>query len=207
MSTKKTDDTTGRYSSICGATNRNGEPCQLPAGWGTPGSGGERCKFHGGASPGPSDTSYLEGNTYAENNPGGGAPVGNDNSAVHNGWADPDKFYERLDEDRKEYVDKLTESYVKESKADLPEDEIRKKARRLSTYHVQYLETAGDTFDRGWVLEEEIEYEGETYTKRKVNPALKAGHRINSKDMKLMRELRAYGTSDGLPYPESVDSS
>src|SRR4051794_19279643 len=34
----------------CGATNRHGEPCALPAGWGT-GSRFGRCRFHGGASP------------------------------------------------------------------------------------------------------------------------------------------------------------
>lgn len=204
MSMQKSGDTD---SSICGATNRNDEPCQLPAGWGTPGSGGERCKFHGGGSSGPKDTGHLEGNDYAEDNPGGGAPVGNDNSATHNGWADPDKFYERLEREQKEYVDKLTECYVEESKADLPEEEIQKKARRLAMCHMQWQSTTLDTFKRGWVLEEEIEYEGETYTKRKINPAFKAERRVRSKDMKLMRELRAYGTSDGLPYPKSVDSS
>lgn len=32
----------------CGATNRNGEPCQRPAGWGTDHPGEGRCKLHGG---------------------------------------------------------------------------------------------------------------------------------------------------------------
>lgn len=39
---------------ICGAENRNGEPCQLKAGWGTDHLGEGRCKFHGGLSTGPS---------------------------------------------------------------------------------------------------------------------------------------------------------
>lgn len=34
----------------CGATNRQGEPCQLPAGWGTDHVGEGKCKLHGGAS-------------------------------------------------------------------------------------------------------------------------------------------------------------
>lgn len=34
----------------CGARNRHGEPCALPAGWGTESRFG-RCRFHGGASP------------------------------------------------------------------------------------------------------------------------------------------------------------
>jgi hypothetical protein len=149
----------------------------------------------------------LEGNDYAEDNLGGGAPERNDNSVTHNGWADPDKFYDRLEGEKKEYVDELAECYVEESKAGLPEEEKREKARRLAMCHVQWQSTALDTLQRGWVLEEEIEYEGEAYTKRKINPALKAERRVCSKDRKLMRELRGYGTSDGLPYPESVDSS
>jgi hypothetical protein len=32
----------------CGAENRNGDPCELPAGWGTDHNGEGRCKFHGG---------------------------------------------------------------------------------------------------------------------------------------------------------------
>lgn len=35
---------------VCGAKNRQGGPCQRPAGWGTPSKVG-RCKLHGGATP------------------------------------------------------------------------------------------------------------------------------------------------------------
>jgi hypothetical protein len=34
----------------CDATNRDGDPCGLPAGWGTDHVGEGRCKLHGGAS-------------------------------------------------------------------------------------------------------------------------------------------------------------
>jgi len=34
----------------CDATNREGDPCGLPAGWGTDHVGDGRCKLHGGAS-------------------------------------------------------------------------------------------------------------------------------------------------------------
>ena len=37
-----------RYADICGATSRSGISCKLPAGWGTPGSGGTRCKSTAG---------------------------------------------------------------------------------------------------------------------------------------------------------------
>lgn len=46
----------------CPGTNRKGERCGHPAGWGTDSDSGP-CKFHGGASP--------------------GAPEGNDNAATH----------------------------------------------------------------------------------------------------------------------------
>lgn len=37
-------------TNTCNATNRHGEPCGLPAGWGTDHVGDGRCKLHGGAS-------------------------------------------------------------------------------------------------------------------------------------------------------------
>jgi hypothetical protein len=57
----------------CTATARSvGRRCQRPA----TGAHG-KCRFHGGASPGPRDPSPLEGNDHAAGNPGGGAPDGN----------------------------------------------------------------------------------------------------------------------------------
>jgi len=41
-----TDDT-------CNATTRDGDPCQLPAGWGTDHVGEGRCKLHGGSTVTP----------------------------------------------------------------------------------------------------------------------------------------------------------
>jgi hypothetical protein len=77
-----------RYADICGATNRNESPCKLPGGWGTPGSGGTRCKFHGGLSSGSDDTSHLEENNFAKDNHGGHPPENNDNAAIHCGFSD-----------------------------------------------------------------------------------------------------------------------
>lgn len=49
-------------SDTCGATNRNDEPCGLPAGWGTGHVGDGRCKLHGGSSPrGEDSPSYKHG--------------------------------------------------------------------------------------------------------------------------------------------------
>lgn len=51
---------------VCGGTKRDGsgDPCQLPAGWGTDHTGEGRCKHHDG----------------------GGAPKGNDNATTHGGY-------------------------------------------------------------------------------------------------------------------------
>lgn len=62
---------------------------------------------------------------------------------------DSDTLYERLECEQKEYVDKLAKCYVERSKTDLPEDKIRKKARRLATYHLVWLGPVANTFERG----------------------------------------------------------
>lgn len=70
----------------CGATTSDGGECELPAGWGATGDS-DRCKYHGGASPG---------------NP---APEGNDYAAKAGAWAED--FYEGfLTEAEKERVEK-----------------------------------------------------------------------------------------------------
>jgi hypothetical protein len=61
----------------CPATNRNGQRCGHPTGWGTDNEGGP-CKFHGGA---------------AENQ---GAPEGNQNAMTHGLTADPMNLFDWL---------------------------------------------------------------------------------------------------------------
>lgn len=65
------------------------------------------------------------------------------------------------------------EDYLDRAKADLPADELEEKARELATYHILWRKAALDFFDRECVLEEEIEYEEGTYTRRWVNPSMK----------------------------------
>jgi|APHM01.1.fsa_nt_gi hypothetical protein len=70
---------------ICGAQNRDGDPCQQKAGWGTDHVGEGRCKFHGGASD--------------------GAPEGNDNALTHGGHSTdlPDD----LEDHEREFVEQF----------------------------------------------------------------------------------------------------
>jgi hypothetical protein len=71
---------------ICGAKTSDGTPCQNP-----PMDNG-RCYHHGGATE------------------DAGAPEGNGNNAKHNLYSDPDKLYQRLDDDIQEHVDSVADS-------------------------------------------------------------------------------------------------
>jgi len=75
----------------CPATNRDGERCGHPAGWGTDNDSGP-CKFHGGASD--------------------GAPEGNGNAETHGLRSDREKWFKRHREDASPLVKALVESYV-----------------------------------------------------------------------------------------------
>lgn len=50
----------------CDADNRKGEPCGLPAGWGTDHTGEGRCKLHGGASLRGEDNPAFEHGLFSD---------------------------------------------------------------------------------------------------------------------------------------------
>lgn len=50
----------------CDATNRHGEPCGLPAGWGTDHVGEGRCKLHGGNSLTGEDNPAFEHGLFSD---------------------------------------------------------------------------------------------------------------------------------------------
>jgi hypothetical protein len=83
----------------CPATNRNGERCGHPAGWGTDNDSGA-CRHHGGAGGAP------EGNTNAE---------GHGNAEKHGLTADRDKWFNRHREQAEELVRMLVSSYVSDA--------------------------------------------------------------------------------------------
>jgi len=152
--TSKTADESGNDKDICGATNRNGNPCKLPAGWGTPGSGGTRCKYHGGLSTGPDDTSHLENNDFAEGNPGGRPPENNDNAAIHGGFSEWEAAYERFqaDPDARERIEKLVCNYIEtasEHADDLDDDRRERLARELATRRLLKQRAQEDVWNDG----------------------------------------------------------
>jgi len=201
MSTEKTGESDRRYSDICGATNNRGDPCKLPAGWGTPGSGGQRCNFHGGGSTGPTDTEHLEGNDFAEDNRGGGAPEGNTNAEIHGGFADWRKAYERLDDETREYVDKMITDMRETAKEHAPEVSKERREELLkekATLSILWRKATFDAFApeaddaRGFVVKEDVEHDGETYTVEKPNPAIGATHQHSARKRQIAEELRLW---------------
>jgi hypothetical protein len=182
-----------RYSDICGATNNRGEPCKLPAGWGTPGSGGTRCKFHGGLSSGPDDTTHLENNDFAKDNDGG-APVNNDNAAIHGGFSDWRTAYERFqaDADARERIEMLVSAYLdtaREHADGLDDDRREELARELATRRLlkqraqEDIWSDGDSDARGLILEDG---DGRGRT---VNPAHDAAHRHSRRTREIAEKL------------------
>jgi hypothetical protein len=196
--TSKTEDR--RYSNICGATNRNDNPCKLPQGWGTPGSGGTRCKYHGGLSSGPDDTSHLEDNDFAKDNDGG-APEGNSNAVIHGGFSEWRTAYERFqsEPDARERIEKLERSYLEtatEHADDLDDDRRERLARELATRRLLKqraqedvwsdgtdTDTDTDTDARGLLLEDD------TGRGRTVNPAHNAAHQHKQRTREIAKEL------------------
>lgn len=69
---------------ICGRTNRAGDPCKRPAGWGTDHAGEGACKLHGGNA---------------------GAPEGNQNRTTHGLNADPHRYAQSLDRENREFIE------------------------------------------------------------------------------------------------------
>jgi hypothetical protein len=184
----------------CNAITRDGTPCRK---WPVGGAGEGRCRFHGGASPGPSDTSYLAGNNYAEGNPGSGAPESNANAEIHGGFADWRNAYERFDEDTRDYVDGLAADMGEQAAEHAPDVPAGRRDRLvLEKATLMVLERAA-SFDvwcdpdgsgpgRGLVVEKEIEIDGETYTVDGTNPALRARVALSRRQREIAKELRLW---------------
>jgi hypothetical protein len=193
--TSETETEDHRYSDICGATNRNGNPCKLPSGWGTPGSGGTKCRFHGGLSSGPDDTSHLEDNDFAKDNDGG-APANNSNATIHGGFSDWQTAYERFRKDpaARQRIETLVSAYLhtaQEHATDVDLDRRKELARELATRRVLkqraqedvWNDDNTDTDARGLLLEDG---DGRGRT---VNPAHNAAHRHSRRMREIAEEL------------------
>jgi len=170
-----------------------------PQGWGTPGSGGSRCKFHGGCSTGPDDTSHLQNNDYAAGNPGGRPPEDNDNAAIHNGWSDWRNYYERLNSDDQEYVSRLVDEFCNTAAEHAPDVDPERReelAREAATLMILRRDASQDVWTpldddqdddgpgrgRGLILEDET-------GRQRVNPAHNAVQQLRRRGREIAEEL------------------
>lgn len=151
----------------------------------------------------PPNHGAPRGNQNAIGNAGGGAPFGNTNARKYGSWSGPLKEYHRLDEQGQAYVDEMVREAVENSKADLSEEKIRSKAKRMAMLLVMY--GAGWTYAFGddgeglvAVRERELE-DGSRVIGPIRNPAIEGDLRNSSKAYKLMEELRLFPTPDGRP--------
>jgi hypothetical protein len=174
----------------CGATNRHGDPCALPAGWGTPGISepGDRCRYHGGSSTGPTDTDYLEDNDYAAGNDGG-APEGNTNALKSGAFVPLGRLPGRLPLEDVHRVARWEWWAILMSRDRRPE--LRSSRRRQLAWRWAWLDvrrslaaadawTDGPGGGRGLVLERErtVETDGAhaTWIERRLNPSADVEH-------------------------------
>jgi hypothetical protein len=180
----------------CGVSTANGTPCQRR-------TDGGPCFMHDESGP-PSSHGGQPGNKNAVGNSGGGAPPLNANAVIHAGFSDPEKHYQRLEGEAKEWVDDLADSITEQSKAGFSPEETKRLARRIATLHHQWDCAAVDTLERGWVIEREETHEpaGKTYTVNRLNPALRAGRSMSRRKYRLYRTLRTYSIPDGRPWSE-----
>jgi hypothetical protein len=161
----------------CPATNRNGERCGHPEGWGTDNDSGP-CKHHGGAGGAP-----------------GGAPVKNTNSEGHGNaekhglTADRDKWFNRHREDAEDVVRAMVSSYVDDAPfgwdsmakvdqlCEVAIDQAR--LRHSNEYLDEFLTNQTVT----------VTENGEEITRLEENPAHMPRDRIKRTNAKILKDL------------------
>ena len=161
-----------------------------------------KCYFHGGASTGPDEpaTDHLEGNDHAAGNPGGAPPELNTNAATHGAACDWRKVDARIRGDAKAFVDRLYESNLRRATVTaghLDATRRRALARELAVSHLLWRRAAADSFERGMVLTETVEYttpegETETFENTKLNPAMTVQFGHSSRQFAIWDELEIH---------------
>jgi len=173
---------------ICGATNRDGDECQLSAGWGTDHVGEGRCKFHGGAGGDVGD-------------PGGdGPPEGNQNARTHGLNATPEYLVEHLTESQEDDLVATFEGLVTRYERVHGHEADYAAKKRLRRISIEILKQdladewlAEQSEESGHLLMEQREAEdGRTYEvpNAVLEPmtALKRETRLALKDMGLLQD-------------------
>lgn len=171
----------------CPATNRNGDPCGHPAGWGTDNDEGP-CKHHGGKGGDVGDP--------------GGPPEGSANAETHSLTSDPSKYYDRQPEPEQDKIDGWAESWAKRAGYAAPGFDVVLHEAAVTLHQIF---TADTYIGREGVIVEKVIDETEDGRPIRVseeNPALKAKSRATSD---VIRTLKEFGVLDD-PDSQMADS-
>jgi hypothetical protein len=139
-------------------------------------------------------------NDFADGNPGGSAPKGNTNAEIHGGFSNWRKAYDRLDESQRDYVEwkvDIDRERVSESVDIDPErreELLRERAvlrffKDRSWADLLAVDDTDSGGGRGMMIETQMEYDGETYTVEKSNPAFGAAVRAMGRRRKIATRL------------------
>ena len=177
----------------CGEVTHTGDACQRP-------TDGRPCFLHDESGP-PSTHGAPLGNDNAVGNSGGGAPRLNSNAEIHGGFGEWRKVYDRLDGKTKEHTNLLIadlREIAREHAPDIDPERREELIQEYATLSIMHEKASCDAFAfdtdgaRGFVIEEERESGGETYTSYKANPALRASRSHTARQRELSEELCLY---------------
>jgi len=183
----------------CPGTNRQGEPCGHPAGWGTDNDTGP-CKFHGGASEGGARD-------------GAGAPEDNTNAVSHGLFAQTNRFYQDvIGDDLRELCDAIFADYLNQYRTRHGDPPLGHKARlfEISVNHIKIIHADNWAVDKPSKLDSGnpmVDRETEQKFVKGVGPVAEHTYSetvVVGTQQKLRREDRAWLKDMGLlDDPES----
>jgi hypothetical protein len=157
---------------ICGAQNRNGDPCGQRAGWGTGHVGEGRCKLHGG----------VTGDNH-------GPPEGTANAEKHGLQADPEKWFDRHRDDVEPFVRALVASYLDD--APFGWDDVAKVDQLVEVAIDQARLRESNEYLDEFLTEQTVSVteNGQEVTRLEENPAHMPRDRIKRTNAKILKEL------------------
>jgi hypothetical protein len=171
----------------CPATNREGDPCGLAAGWGHEYES-DLCKYHGGAAD-PADQGAPDNNDNAVGNPGGAPPANNGNAEKHGLTADREQWFERHRENAEPIVRALVSSYVDDAPFTWQQTAKVDQLVEVAIDQAR-LRQSNDYLD-DFLTEQTVSVteNGQEITQLEENPAHMPRDRIKRTNLKILKEL------------------
>lgn len=129
-----------------------------------------------------------KGNSYAEGNEGGGAPVGNGNAETHGLAADSKKWFDRNREEVEEDVKEQVEKWVSEAPFGWESGNIPILVKRaIKEQQVK----AGDEYieEKGVIVEGEKAVGDDVVVVERENPAFRYQNQIHSRTVEILKDM------------------